>query len=265
MNLTTPDSSFIASTGNFEKALEDYESVLSHDPKNTRALLGKAAVLLPMQRLDVAYLIYQDLIRTVPNCYPAHAGLGLVHYSRGDTKAAVTAYTKSLELHPNDAEVYHQRAASHLNNNDFDAALADCNRYLELNPCDASVKLLRAQCHLQQSHWQEAIADFTAFIDSATSTNPTDAHEVVMIATFERARAKIQYLLCTDFKVKARFDELFQNTSTTSLPSYLDVLRYSSLSRLCVSLSLPNLEHLGMRTSCCAVYRSNTEQLHLQY
>ena len=89
-----------------------------------------------------------------------HYNLGVERLKAGDTAAAITAFTKVVELDNKDAEAYNNRGVAYSTQKDFQAALQDFNRSIELKPADSSYSN-RAAVHFAMNRIDLAIADFS--------------------------------------------------------------------------------------------------------
>ena len=59
---------------------------------------------------------------------------GLAYADQGDFQQAIADHTKALELDPQDADVYYNRAWAYYNQGDYKPAISDYTKVLELEP-----------------------------------------------------------------------------------------------------------------------------------
>ena len=84
---------------------------------------------------------------------------------------AISDYTKSIELDPNNVDTYLLRAESKRNLKDYSGAIADYTKAIELNPNNANTFINRAIGKVGLKDYDGAIADYTKAIE----LNPNDA------------------------------------------------------------------------------------------
>jgi len=86
-----------------------------------------------------------------------------------DNDCQVSNYTKAINLHLNTKAVYQKRAAAYLGREDFEKAIADLTKVIELDPNDANGFKDRAKAFLgirrNSQNIQNAIKDFSSAID----------------------------------------------------------------------------------------------------
>ncbi|CEG38697.1 FOG: TPR repeat [Plasmopara halstedii] len=86
---------------------------------------------------------------------------GNAFFNCGCLHDAVSAYSRCIDMDPNNAVCLSNRAAAYLKLNEFELALADCTKAIEIVP---TIKpfMRRAMAHLALTHYEEAVADFAA-------------------------------------------------------------------------------------------------------
>jgi tetratricopeptide (TPR) repeat protein len=85
--------------------------------------------------------------------------LGTLCAAENDHEAAVQAFTKSLELHPHDAEVWLSRANSYLSLKQCANAIEDCTKAIHYGPREAWAYCRRAEGYFRLRQYQDAITD----------------------------------------------------------------------------------------------------------
>ncbi|HXE60121.1 MAG TPA: tetratricopeptide repeat protein [Gemmatimonadaceae bacterium] len=84
-------------------AVAAYDSVLSVDPANTRALLGRGYAESAEGKFDAATRDFQTALREGEDAAGAHTGLGYVALRRGDLAGAAPHFQEALHVAANDA------------------------------------------------------------------------------------------------------------------------------------------------------------------
>jgi tetratricopeptide (TPR) repeat protein len=77
----------------------------------------------------------------------------------GEYELAVDAFTRALELKPNDEEALSERAKAYIGLGKYAPAIADCTKSLELEPDCLETICRRAAAHVWLRHFKEATAD----------------------------------------------------------------------------------------------------------
>ena len=86
--------------GQYEDALDDYRSVLAHDPQDAEALRRIAEVYDKLKMPAQAIAAYQKAIELDPDYYAGYHGLGVFYYYHGDYTQAAEQFQKSIERAP---------------------------------------------------------------------------------------------------------------------------------------------------------------------
>ncbi len=79
---------------------------------------------------------------------------GGANVSKGDFDAAVSDYTKAIELNPSAATALFGRGIAYFNKKSYDLAIADYNKLIELTPKNASAIAKRGDTHRCQ-RWRQ--------------------------------------------------------------------------------------------------------------
>ena len=87
---------------------------------------------------------------------------GMIAGSKGEWAAAIAAFTKSLELEPNNTFSLMHRAAAYIASGKKDAALADTDALIRLGAEPAALRLMRANILKAQGKSNEVIAEAEA-------------------------------------------------------------------------------------------------------
>ena len=90
----------------------------------------------------------------------------------GDYEIVVMHCTRVLEIEPNNAAAYNNRAAAYISLDSLELAILDFTRAIELEPNSASNYGGRAICYFNSQVWDLAIQDYTRVVE----IEPTDAN-----------------------------------------------------------------------------------------
>jgi len=83
-------------------------------------------------------------------------------YEQGDCDKAISAYTRTIELNPNFAEAYNNRAYVYMVKKDYAAALPDLDRALQLRPDYVNALMSRGDIYnyYYAIDYERAVADY---------------------------------------------------------------------------------------------------------
>jgi tetratricopeptide (TPR) repeat protein len=165
-------AAFLASTQTYEyhtaAGIPGYPDVITlmyrYSPTQ-RYLLYATMLLLPIIVARVLYAAYLTAGRRRLSLVPMHMkhGLDQLHHQHYD--AAITQYTKALEIDPDVAEAYDRRGTAYYQKGDLDHALPDFNQALTLDPRSSDAFLHRALVHMARGFYDLAVVDFNMSLD----------------------------------------------------------------------------------------------------
>jgi tetratricopeptide (TPR) repeat protein len=92
-------------TGDYQRALEAYETVISVDPRNTGALYNTGVVLSLLGRAKDAEVAYWDVLEVAPDHALAAKALGEYYIGRAQYKSALAALEPVIEVRPQYADL----------------------------------------------------------------------------------------------------------------------------------------------------------------
>lgn len=98
------------------------------------ALCKRGEALEDAGRLAEAEADYHDALRGESECWRAEHALGVIAARAGDADGALRRFNRTLDLNPEFAKAYSNRAALAVQKGDYQAALADYTRAIEINP-----------------------------------------------------------------------------------------------------------------------------------
>ena len=98
---------------------------------------------------------------------------GIEHSERGEWEDALADFDAVIDLEPNLALAYANRAVAHSNLRNFDAAVADGTRAIELDPDDPFPYANRGFAHAELGNPDAALADMSRAFDAAIDLDRT--------------------------------------------------------------------------------------------
>jgi tetratricopeptide (TPR) repeat protein len=94
-----------------------------------------------------------------------HGNRGLAYYHEGDHDRAIAEFTKVIELSPDMAKAYYDRAHAYAGKGDHARAIADYTKTIELQPDAVPAYVNRGVHYRKKGEYDRAIADYTKAIE----------------------------------------------------------------------------------------------------
>lgn len=203
----------------WDEEIDRYDQQIRANPEDITAYFGRANRNYELRRYQAAIADYGEVIRLEPNHVIAHFNRGVTKYRTGDFDGAIADYgvavdhapdwlpiasfynnwaiaysnafysdtalsllDKAIELDPNYAMAYHNRAVLQHKWINYSKAIADYSKAIKLNPFFVNAYLYRGRAFyedqgtdghvaifldpsLNSGNYGKAIADFTAAIE----------------------------------------------------------------------------------------------------
>ena len=163
----------------FDKAIEALNAAVRLNPRDERARLALADVLIESDRLPAAGQALQEMLALFPGSGRARYRLGLVYQRQGLYPDAVRELTAAIASRPMLGlnSVYQTLGALARAQQQYDAAIAAFSRRIDLVPNDARAHHELGEMYFRQSRHAEALAEFmvTLMLDPSR----TDAHAAI--------------------------------------------------------------------------------------
>lgn len=145
--------------GEFDKALADFEKVISLMPV-ADAYLGRGCMYMKMGDLTTALGEFNRAIAMEPGNAMAYSNRGAAYSKLEDMEKALANYDLAIQHNPTYATAYANRAFAYYKVGRYADGVADCNRALELKPDQANTHNNRGLCRAALGDKEGARADF---------------------------------------------------------------------------------------------------------
>ncbi len=136
--------------GQLQQAVLSYDRALREDPDTVAAYGGRAMALVYLSEKQRALADLEKLESLDPSNTMLFRVRGLLAQREKRYRAAIVAYTRSLELHPRNEFTHLQRGYAYRSVGEFDNALNDADRALEYDPGRPWAYLLRARVFMDR-------------------------------------------------------------------------------------------------------------------
>jgi tetratricopeptide (TPR) repeat protein len=160
-------------SGDYERALDDYDVAIGLDPDNPFTLTSRSDTLRCLERYDEALADAIHAIELEPGSPELLASRAILYRDMGRHQEAIADIDQALRLDP--ASTWHLagRALNYHDLGDYEESLADYNRAIELNPADAAWMLVgRGELLQDMGRQGEARADFARAVELEPSYAP---------------------------------------------------------------------------------------------
>ena len=159
----------LAATGELDSAIVDFGEVIRLEPRETQALLERAAAYQKLGNHDLAIADLSELIRRDARRASHYAARGKAYQAKGDDEGALRDLNQAIAMDPGDPFYKIARAASHRRKRDHDRAIADAAAAIAIQPYFAVFYLERADSLLRKGgNAERALAD----LDQAIKLEP---------------------------------------------------------------------------------------------
>lgn len=154
--------------GNYRAAILAFTEVLTADPQNVDALIGRAQAKIELLRAESALNDAVMAVELAPDNPAAYAARGLALATTGEADSALADFDQAVALDATFAEGYYLRAEVHLALGNIESALDDYNAAVDLNPDEATYLFSRGRAYyVSLGEFDRALTDFDRAIDLA--------------------------------------------------------------------------------------------------
>lgn len=121
--------------GLYAQSVKAYRTSLAvRGEPHVDTLVNLAAGLAMMRAYGPAEQAYEEVRTLAPDDPRPYVGLGLVYHLRGQYDVALRHYEQAVDIDPNHAQAWFNKAALHNTTDDEDGAIESYRRYLQVAP-----------------------------------------------------------------------------------------------------------------------------------
>jgi tetratricopeptide (TPR) repeat protein len=149
----------------FQKAYDDYHTVLQFDSTNQAALTNIGAVLDELGRSDESIRYLKKVIELYPDFVGGYGNLAFQYMQKGKYKEALELDNKVLQLDPDEPLGYNNRGFVKYKLGDLKGAMEDINHSLKIYPGNSYAYKNRALVFIAMKQPSKACVDLHTAID----------------------------------------------------------------------------------------------------
>ena len=183
-------------------------------------LNSKGIELAKKGKIDKAFSIFEEAIKLYPDAPGPYSNRGNVYRMRKQYELAISDYSKSLELNPDNlsvlyarANTYYARANTYMDNNNFEMAVSDYSKIIEKKPSFSDIYFDRAYANIRLEKYKDAKTD----LESQLELTPKDFKSLANLINikkklelFDEALADYQKIV-TEFPNQPNLHILYNN------------------------------------------------------
>jgi|GEM_PF-6286645 len=199
--------------GDYERAIAEFSTAIECSPNSSAALIARAKASylwsvrtdMPNEKMEAAtnaaIADCNAAIQHDPGAWKAFQirgrCLGYFDYDEEAWRNAITDFSRVIELQPQLAQAYADRADAYLfEEPDYNKlAHADASRALALDPANVTALFVRGQLAFSAGDYRQAIQDFTAILQSRRDIESEIIHVRGMCCGADVFREEAQRLL----------------------------------------------------------------------
>jgi tetratricopeptide (TPR) repeat protein len=156
----------VLSEKTYEKALR-----LLATPTSAIEYYARGVVEESMKKEDAALTDYTKALELNPRFALCYVKRGKIFFGRKQSDAAITEYTKALAINPSYSGCYFNRGNTYFDMQQYDPAIADFSKVIELDPKDVDAYFNRGVMYKKNGKYELALADYAKVI----ALSPKDA------------------------------------------------------------------------------------------
>jgi len=139
-------------------------NVVQSNPRPSEETFRGAACLLKGQ-YDLAISEFTKSIKMNPNDQRGYYFRGLAYFQRQQSTLAISDFTKAITMTPSDGKAYHARGRAYLQQKQYTLAIADFTKAIEMNPSAAQSYRYRGCAYAMREQFALAALDLTTVIE----------------------------------------------------------------------------------------------------
>jgi Flp pilus assembly protein TadD len=150
--------------GQFDKALEDYDTAIALDPSDSQVYLNRGTVFVGMGMYKRAVAEFDKAIDLNPSYYKAYNNRAFAFGELGETARAIADLNKAIALDASSFEAYVNLGVLYGKAGSFDRAIELFDKSLSINRNSAEAYVDRGVAYSMLGRYDNALEDFNKAI-----------------------------------------------------------------------------------------------------
>ena len=169
---------FYQRSGEYTKALEQYQKLLERDPLNASVYLNLGLLHQAMSNNFEATKAFRQAILIKPNYDKAHNDLGIALMNSGQDAEAEREFNRALQINPKSTEAITNLALIAQKLGNKDQAKTQLLRVIQMSPKNAEAHYNLASLYEEEGEVNRAVEHYRKFLDEGSSSYPDLARDV---------------------------------------------------------------------------------------
>ncbi|MBI5574357.1 MAG: tetratricopeptide repeat protein [Elusimicrobia bacterium] len=145
----------------YEKAINYFDDVLSHQPKDYFAFNNRGIVYSEMKEYDRAIQDFDKSLELNRKFECAYNNRGYVYFKKNNYEKAMTDFNKALKLCPGLSSAHYNRGNIYYKKGALNKSLKDLNNAIKFDPMNVGVYyILRGIIYTAKKEYDHAVDDF---------------------------------------------------------------------------------------------------------
>lgn len=161
-----------ANQGDLDKAIAELDVILAENPQHATVLLTRGYNYLSLRDYEKANEDFTSVIALLPKSVAGLRGKAIALEALDRRKDALHYYDQALEVDPEDADSLVGRSRLRMSDNNMEAAERDLNSVLESMPDSIQALYMRAQVNMHSGKLDQAISDFNEILKNNPDFTP---------------------------------------------------------------------------------------------
>jgi len=147
----------------YEEAIADFSKAIQINPYSTEAYNNRGNAYIGIFNCDLAIADFSEVIKINPSFAEAYNNRGIAYCYKGDNDKALTDFNEALRINHDYASAYNNRGNVYSGLGKLDRALTDFNTAIRIDSTFADAYYNRAMLYFKRKEYNRALQDLIKF------------------------------------------------------------------------------------------------------